>query len=139
MSGLVDVHVLLDVLLNRSPWAADAREIWRANHVGRFKGHVASTAVTNLFYIARRLAGKERAMPCVAHCLTAFDVVPVDASILVTAALLSGDDFEDNVSIRCAVAAGVDVIVTRDLNDFAGSPVPVLSPAELNARLAQNG
>jgi hypothetical protein len=43
MSGLIDVNVLLDVLLNRSPGAVDAREIWRANHAGRFKGHVAST------------------------------------------------------------------------------------------------
>jgi predicted nucleic acid-binding protein len=138
MSGLIDVNVLLDVLLNRGPWAADAREVWRANHGGRFKGHVASTAITNLFYIARRLAGRERAMQCVAHCLAAFDVVPVDASILVTAALLPGDDFEDNVSIRCAVAGGLDLIVTRDLDDFAGSPVPVLTPAALNARLAQS-
>lgn len=69
MSGLVDVNVLLDVLLNRSPWAVDARGIWRANHTGRFRGFVAATAVTNLFYIARRLAGKERAMQCVAQCL----------------------------------------------------------------------
>jgi predicted nucleic acid-binding protein len=138
MTGLVDVNVLLDVLLNRNPWAADAREVWRANHDGRFQGFVASTAVTNLYYIARRLAGKDRAMKCVAHCLAALDVVAVDASILTTAALLPGNDFEDNVLIRCAVVAGVDAIVTRDVKGFSASPVPVLSPRELMERLAQD-
>ncbi len=46
MSGLVDINVLLDVLLNRRPWAGEAREIWRANHAGRFRGYVAATSKT---------------------------------------------------------------------------------------------
>jgi hypothetical protein len=48
---------------------------------------------------------------------------------------LPGNDFEDNVQIACAVIAGLDAIVTRDPKGFAGSPVLVLTPAELLARL----
>ncbi len=32
-------------------------------------------------------------------------------------------NFEDNVTIRCAVTSGMDVIVTRNLADFTHSPV----------------
>jgi len=48
---------------------------------------------------------------------------------------MAGSDLEDNVSMACALAAGLDAIVTRDPKGFAGSPIPVLSPTELLARL----
>ena len=40
------------------------------------------------------------------------------------------DDYEDAVQVIQALAAKVDVIVTRDVRDFANSPIRVLSPAE---------
>ena len=51
-----------------------------------------------------------------------------------------GDDlprprFRGQSTDRLAVEARLDAIVTRNPRDFAGSPVPVLSPAELMARL----
>jgi len=42
---------------------------------------------------------------------------------------------EDNLHIACAVEARLEAIVTRNPKDFAGSPVPVLTPAELLALL----
>ncbi|MFI5461311.1 MAG: hypothetical protein ACHRXM_38400 [Isosphaerales bacterium] len=44
---------------------------------------------------------------------------------------LPGSDFEGNLHIACAVEARLDAIVTRNPKDFAGSSVPVLTPAEL--------
>jgi hypothetical protein len=43
--------------------------------------------------------------------------------------------FENNVTIRCAVMSGMDVIVTRNLPDFTNSPVPTISPADLLNRI----
>ena len=53
------------------------------------------------------------------------------------ATTLIGSDFEDNLHVACAVQARLDAIVTRNRKDFAGSPVPVLTPAELLALLAR--
>jgi hypothetical protein len=39
--------------------------------------------------------------------------------------------------IACAVQARLDAIVTRNPKDFAGSPIPVLTPTELLALLAK--
>ena len=39
-------------------------------------------------------------------------------------------DFEDTLQIAAAMAWGADVIVTRDKDGFADSPVKVLAPAE---------
>lgn len=49
---------------------------------------------------------------------------------------MTDEDFEDNVHIACAMAAGVGAIVTRNPADFAHSPVPIMSPRELLAALA---
>lgn len=37
-------------------------------------------------------------------------------------------DFEDALQVGCAVAGRADVVVTRNLADFAGSSVPVMTP-----------
>lgn len=135
MKVLIDANVILDVLLNRVPWVTDSQAVWEANHQQRFAGHVVATSVTNLFYIARKLVGQPLALRGVGDCLAAFDVIAVNGVILSEAAALPGSDFEDNVSIRCAVSAGMDFIVTRDPRGFVYSAVPAVSPADLIARL----
>jgi hypothetical protein len=39
-------------------------------------------------------------------------------------------DFEDALVASVAEATGSDYIVTRNVSDFAGSPVPALTPTE---------
>ena len=48
-----------------------------------------------------------------------------------------GSDFEDNLHIAFAVEARLEAIVTRNPKDFAGSPIPILTPGELLALLAK--
>ena len=135
MRVLIDANIVLDVLLNRTPWVADSQAVWEANHQQKIQGYVVATAVTNLFYIARKLVGLPLALQGVSDCLAAFEVVPVDKAVLVDATTLPGSDYEDNVLIRCAVAARMDFIVTRNLGDFAHSPVPAISPVDLLSRI----
>ena len=135
MKVLIDANVVLDVLLNRTPWVTDSQAVWDANHRQQIQGHVVATTVTNLFYIARRQVGQQLALQGVSHCLAAFEIVPVDQMILSEATTLPGSDFEDNVAIRCAVTARIDFIVTRNLSDFVHSPVLAISPADLLSRI----
>lgn len=136
MKVLIDVNVVLDVLLDRQPWVVDAQAVWDANHNRQIEGFVVATAVTNLYYIARRLVGSQAALKASLSCLAAFEVIPVDHSVLSDAAALPGNDFEDNVAIRCAVSSGMSAIVTRDSSGFAHSPVPSQTPRELLTRLS---
>jgi len=61
MRVLLDTNIVLDVLLKREPWAADARAIWQANDQGRITGHILASVLTDIFYIARKQAGIEAA------------------------------------------------------------------------------
>jgi hypothetical protein len=59
----------------------------------------------------------------------------MDRQTLSEADQFPGTDYEDNIQIAAATIAGVDFIVTRDRTGFTASPIPVLAPADLVARL----
>lgn len=136
MKVLLDLNVVLDVVLNRQPWVADAKQVWNAHESGLIDGSLAATELTNLFYIVRRISGEPAARTAVRVCLATFGIEPVDQPTLEEADRQPGFDFEDNVCIACAMAAGIDWIVTRDPAGFVHSPVPAVSPAELIDRLS---
>lgn len=136
MRVLIDTNVVLDVLLARDPWRAEARAIWQATEDGKLESYLAATTLTNIFYLARKLPpGPAKALEAVKDCLTTFAICPVDRHVLELAMALPGSDFEDNVQLACAQAAGLGTIVTRDPAGFAGALIPVVSPAELLEQL----
>jgi predicted nucleic acid-binding protein len=132
---LLDTSVILDLLLNRTPWAADAAFIWDAHRKGQLRALVAAFSVPTIYYIVRKQAGLTAAQAAVQACLSTLDIAPINQATLLAAQALTGADFEDNLQIASAVQAGVDAIVTRDPRGFVGSPVPVLPPADLVASL----
>ena len=131
MRVMVDVNVVLDVLLKRQPWADEAVAVWEANRTGRIDGCLVATAITNLYYVARRLVGAEKALNSVCLCLAAFEVIAVDRASITRATQMAGADFEDNVLMSAALFSGVDAVVTRDAIGFALSPVAIYSPSQL--------
>lgn len=135
MKVLLDVNVVLDVLLERQAWLAEARAIWDAAEAGHLECCLPASSLTDIFYIARKLVGQERAHQIVNRCLDELIIVPVDRVVLAQACARPESDFEDAVQIIVALAAGVDAIVTRDEAGFAQSPVPVASPIELHQKL----
>lgn len=135
---LVDTNVLLDVLLGRLPWKAEADAVLDAFRDGQLAVVISALTIANAFYVGRRSVGTAAARAWVRDSLDAFEIVSVDRAILAAADRLTGSDFEDGIQIASAVAAGVDAIVTRDPKGFSSSPVPVLSPAELLSELLKD-
>lgn len=134
MNVAVDANVVLDVILNRAPWAVDSRAVWDAVAAGRVQGFVVATAVTNMFYVARRIIGQNSARTAVTQVLHTFQVLPVDGQSLRDADTLPGTDLEDNLVAACATLCGMDLIVTRDIQGFAGCSTDVCTPADALAR-----
>ena len=127
----MDTNVILDWLLNRTPWSIDARPLWRAQSMGLVIGCAPASVVTDLFYIARRAKDISTAFACIDRVLAAFELLPVDEALLRVARALPGNDFEDNVQIACAQAAGLNLIITRDAAGFAHAGMPVITPPDI--------
>jgi hypothetical protein len=69
MNILIDLNIVLDVILQRQPWFAETTVIWDANRQGQIHGHLVATSLTNLFYITRRILGRDQARLAVRTCL----------------------------------------------------------------------
>jgi predicted nucleic acid-binding protein len=137
MRALVDTNILLDLVLDRTPFVEDATVIWDACRAERFIGYVSAISPLNVFYVVRRARDGAIARQAVEDVLAAFDVCSVDAEALETALALPLKDFEDAVQLASALAYQLDAIVTRDPNDFAGASLPVYSPADFLKQLSQ--
>jgi predicted nucleic acid-binding protein len=127
---LFDVNVILDVLLDRKPFADDSSRAWAAVENGDAEGFLSAHSVTTLHYLNAKAAGVRMATETTDALLTVFDVAPVDEAVLRAAIALEWKDFEDAVVAAGARRARCDAVITRNPRDFKGAPVKVLTPAE---------
>jgi predicted nucleic acid-binding protein len=132
---LLDVNVVLDVLLDRRPFASAASSVWSAVEQGRAVGLLSAHAVTTLHYLNGREIGVREARATTEALLVVFEVAAVDGAVINAAQGLEWSDFEDAVTAAAARRAKCDALVTRNPRDFKGSPVRVLTPGEAAAWL----
>jgi predicted nucleic acid-binding protein len=138
MKVLFDTNVLLDAMLAREPFVADAAFLLNAVESGRVEGFMSATTVTDVHYlVGRQTKSSEAAIAAVTRLLALMEICAVDREVLEQAIALRLPDFEDAVQIACAIELELEAIVTRDVNGFAGSPIPVLSPQEMRNRLSE--
>ena len=102
---LLDVNLILDVLLDRRPYADDASAVWAAVESGRARGVLSEHAVTTVHYLNDRGVAPRRAADTTEALLSVFEVAPVDAAILRTAAAMRWPDFEDAVTAAATALA----------------------------------
>lgn len=128
---LLDTNVVLDVLARREPHFQDAARIWAAVETGHIEGLIAAHCVTTVFYLLSRHMNRQRATAATTDLLRLFEIASVNHEVLLSALALGWRDFEDAVQMSAAASAGATHLVTRNPDDFAGGPLPLLQPAEL--------
>jgi predicted nucleic acid-binding protein len=132
---LIDTNVVLDVLLDRQPWVEKSKHVWQAIDDGLINAYITATTLTDIFYIMRKAADKTIAQQALQICLAAFDICPVERTTIEMALTETGDDFEDNTQIACAVQQQLEGIITRDKTGFVNAPIVVMTPEEFIATL----
>lgn len=130
MRLLFDVNVVLDVLLDRKPFADASSAAWSAVERGDVEGLLSAHAVTTLHYLNAKAVGIRMATKTTEALLSVFAVAPIDEAVLQSAAALKWPDFEDAVTAAGARRAKCDAVVTRNPRDFKGAAVRILTPAE---------
>lgn len=129
---LFDTNVILDFLLERQPFFAEATTALNAISQGKAVGLVAGHAVTTLFYILSRKVGSEKAKEIISDLLKTLQVAPVTDTIIRQAMASKFKDFEDAVAHFAALAERVSVIVTRNTKDFSKGDIPAVLPEIFN-------
>jgi len=130
---LYDCDVILDVLLARTPHEGKSTLALDAAGQGIVEGYVSGHAVTTLFYLLRKRIGSEPARVTLGKLLTRLKIAPVTDASIHAALTLPLTDFEDAVTCAAAQEAGIDLIVTRNLPDYAACSVQAVNPGRLLA------
>jgi predicted nucleic acid-binding protein len=131
----VDINVLLDVFQKREPHYAASAQVVSMIAAGTVDGVCPAHGLTTLFYLVRKYASKPDAESAMDQVLRHFQIGNLDAAGWQEARQLSFADFEDAVVATVAKAAASDFIITRNVGDFAGSPVSAITPADFLSQL----
>ncbi len=127
MRVLFDTNVLLDVLLDREPFAEPAADLLSRAARREIQGFFCSTSVTTIFYLLQKNLGVSEAKSHIRSLLAILDVAPVHRGSLEGALDLDLPDFEDAVIVEAAIEVQIDLIVTRDPRGFQGGAIPIQS------------
>ena len=127
---LVDTNIVIDLALDRHPYSADAATLLNrlAQEPGR--ASVAWHSISNIYYIVSRSQGDAAARALIAELARFLTVVPTGTDALRYALALPMRDFEDAMQVAAADAGGASHIITRNIRDFADSPVPAITPRQ---------
>lgn len=137
MRALIDTNVVLDYVLERQPFHPDAEKIILLVAAEDFVGYLSSITPINVYYIGRKLKGKDHSLKEVRRLIRLFEIAAADKQVLQDAFDLEFADYEDAVQCASAISENLDAIVTRDTADFEKSPLQVYSPAQFLEVLKQ--
>lgn len=136
MKVLFDTNVILDLLLDREPFSAEAIQLTQNVEMEVLIGYLPATTVTTLQYLACKVVGKAKANAEIKKLLTLFEVAPVNRTVLESALNNGFSDFEDSVLYEAAHHQGIQSIVSRNVKDFSQAKMPVYTPQQLLRLLA---
>jgi predicted nucleic acid-binding protein len=137
MKVTVDLNVLLDVAQNRPPHYQASEEVLHRARSGEYAAVLPGHAITTLHHIIEKWSGTNLANQTIDGFLADFIIHSSDKTNFQRARQLPMNDFEDALVATVAEVTGSDYIVTRNVPDFAGSPVPAITPAEFLETLAE--
>lgn len=72
MNILLDTNVALDLFLERKPFVDDAQAIWKLCGEGKVTGFISAITPPNVYYIARKMQGHDKALNAVSELLALF-------------------------------------------------------------------
>lgn len=129
MKVLFDTNVILDVLLDRTPFFESSVRVVALAEKGEVEGWICGTTVTTIYYLLAKQLTSVEARKHVRKLLKIFNVSVINRIVLEDALDLNFNDYEDGVLYQSAVHAHLEVIVTRNEKDFGKSEIPVFSPS----------
>ena len=125
---LLDTNVVIDWLAKREPFAKQSIQIIELARDGKVVAFVSASAITDIFYIIRKLVSLSSARDAITQILSILKIAAIDEYDIIAARYSQFADFEDAVQFICAKKLGADYIITRDTADFELSTIPAVSP-----------
>lgn len=129
MNILIDTNVMLDALMNRTPYNVSAEKIFRFAAEDKLIASITASSVTDIYYFLKKyFHDTNQAKQTLTTIFNIFEVIDVTRSDCEKALSLSMEDYEDALLATCAKRRRLELIITRNLKDFVESPVTAITP-----------
>ena len=141
MKALLDTNVIVDVLQRREPWFSDGQKIFYAVANKQITGCITAKEAADLHFFSRKqFVGQEnvdlKARQVMTKLYALFELVDTLGIDCQRAIAIDNNDYEDAIMIETATRAGLDCIVTRNVEHFKTASIPVYTPAEFATMLS---
>ncbi|MCL2867496.1 MAG: PIN domain-containing protein [Clostridia bacterium] len=127
MRLMLDTNIIVDVLSKRDGYE-ESLQLVKYCELGKAEGFVSAITVTDVMYILRKHITPSLAREAMQTLLLIVNVANVLKSDITSGFSSDMKDYEDAVQASCAERMKADYIVTRNINDFAKSPIPAILP-----------
>ena len=135
MTVLLDTDILVDVATDRAPFATPAANLLDALEQRPGSAFVAWHSLSNFYYLVAPASGKKPTRDFLLDLTRFIKVAPTTTASLRYAVRLPMPDFEDALQVAAAAACNADLIATRNIRDYARSPIRALTPSAVLEQL----
>lgn len=131
MTILLDTDILVDVALDRAPHADDAASLLDTLEQRPGSAFIAWHTISNFYYLLAPTRGGPGTRSFLVDLSRFVDVARTTTESLRYAAQLDMKDFEYALQVAAAAACGAQAIATRNVRDYARSPIRAAKPRSL--------
>jgi len=133
---LIDTNVVLDLLAKREPFYNSAARIFSLADRNKLSLHISSLSFANTNYVLSKIKSTNESREILRRFRVLVKIIALNDKIIDLALNdKKFQDFEDGLMYYTGIENNIDVIITRDLKDFKGSKIPVMTPNEyLNSK-----
>ncbi|GHV09669.1 DNA-binding protein [Campylobacterota bacterium] len=135
MKIVLDTNIVIDAIASRAPFDKEAQEVVVLATCGAILSAITASTASDIYYLTRKYYRSAEKTAAVLHRLFELvDVIAVDKSDCLGAFDTRMADYEDSLLAVCALKWNAELIITRNIKDFAHSPVPAITPSEFLKR-----
>lgn len=128
MIVLLDTDVLIDVALDRQPFARHSASVLDVAEDRQIQAFIAWHSIANFYYLISSTENRQLTMEFLKDLLRFVEIPATSTKDALYAITLTLPDFEDALQIAAARLCSADSIITRNLKHYKNSPIPAQTP-----------
>ena len=130
MKLFIDTNIVLDLLQYREPWIHDTIVLFQLATEKKVELIVTDLTIVNVVYVAGKNFDKKKLYETLLDFKKLVSVVSIGDEYIEQALKSDSTDFEDATQYYAAKREQVDYILTRDINGFKTSEIPIMNVTE---------
>lgn len=131
MNVYLDTNIVLDLLLARKPFDADAEQIFRLIIEKQVTAHISALSYAQIGYFLEKGLNKPNSRSRLRDLQQMTETITIDDKIISAAIASDLSDFEDAIQFTCALQVkNLYALITRNYKHFKNKEILILSPKE---------